>query len=360
MVVRLLVLLLLSCGTQAGAQMTLAPGALTVLRGDEARFTCSTSDARWTVMVWLLNGTAVLTVSKSHGVLPSTGTNVTAEPASGSKGDGWTFVLRSAERRSQGQVTCDLQGIDRKTANLFVQEKGVVRVSGDDQLALKGQPVQFECQAAGWFPEPRLQWQVNDREVSEGDYNVSSEESGKSLFTVSSNLSVTAAKSSRVDCLASVSGLRTPLKSSVRLTVVAEVLHDDADDCTVPLALTASLSALLLLLLLCVCIVLCHRQRRRARSSTPEATWFDQSVVGISSVAEATRGKVNLGYSSEGHTDADYNELIMEIRRKMDFDSFHKVPDVVHSSGPAPQSESRVQASPSEGNPTSVRRITTV
>ncbi|XP_047191358.1 immunoglobulin superfamily member 5 isoform X2 [Scophthalmus maximus] len=315
MVVRLLVLLLLSCGTQAGAQMTLAPGALTVLRGDEARFTCSTSDARWTVMVWLLNGTAVLTVSKSHGVLPSTGTNVTAEPASGSKGDGWTFVLRSAERRSQGQVTCDLQGIDRKTANLFVQEKGVVRVSGDDQLALKGQPVQFECQAAGWFPEPRLQWQVNDREVSEGDYNVSSEESGKSLFTVSSNLSVTAAKSSRVDCLASVSGLRTPLKSSVRLTV---------------------------------------------GSSTPEATWFDQSVVGISSVAEATRGKVNLGYSSEGHTDADYNELIMEIRRKMDFDSFHKVPDVVHSSGPAPQSESRVQASPSEGNPTSVRRITTV
>lgn len=56
-------------------------------------------------------------------------------------------------------------------------------------------------------------------EVSQGEYNISSEESGKSLFTVTSNLSVTAAKSSHVDCLASVSALPTPLRSSVRLTV---------------------------------------------------------------------------------------------------------------------------------------------
>lgn len=56
-------------------------------------------------------------------------------------------------------------------------------------------------------------------EVNQGDYNITSEESEKSFFTVISNLSVTAAKSSNVDCLASVSALPTPLKSSVRLTV---------------------------------------------------------------------------------------------------------------------------------------------
>lgn len=56
-------------------------------------------------------------------------------------------------------------------------------------------------------------------EVNQGEYNITSEESGKSFFTVTSNLSVTAAKSSYVDCLASVSALPTPLKSSVRLTV---------------------------------------------------------------------------------------------------------------------------------------------
>ena len=55
--------------------------------------------------------------------------------------------------------------------------------------------------------------------VNQGEYNTSSELSGKSLFTVTSNLSVTAAKSSQVDCLASVSALSTPLKSNVHLTV---------------------------------------------------------------------------------------------------------------------------------------------
>uniref|UniRef100_A0A3Q3QJT7 Ig-like domain-containing protein n=1 Tax=Monopterus albus TaxID=43700 RepID=A0A3Q3QJT7_MONAL len=271
----LLLVLLMSCRIQAvRTQMKLFPETLTVLQGEEARFTCTTSNTQWTIMVWLLNGAAVLTISKTHGLLPSINTNVTAEKSSTSKGDSWQFVLKSTERDNQGQVTCDLQGIDRKTASLFVQEKGSVKVSGKDRLAFKGQSVMFECQAIGWFPKPTLQWQVNDKEVSQSEYNISCEEFGKSLFTVTSNLSMTAAKSSHVDCLASVSALPTPLKSSVRLTVVAEVVQEE-DDCTAPLAVTASLSVLLLLLLLllCICIVLCYRQRRQAKSSPQEAIW---------------------------------------------------------------------------------------
>ncbi|XP_039986940.1 immunoglobulin superfamily member 5 isoform X2 [Xiphias gladius] len=359
MVVHLL-LLLLSCKIQAvRAQMKLSPETLTVLRGEEARFTCSTSNTQWTVMVWLLNGTVALTISKLHGVLQSTNTNVTAEKSPVSKGDSWVFVLTSTERYHQGQVTCDLQDIDRRTASLFVQEKGSVKVFGDDKLAFKGQSVLFECQAAGWYPKPSLQWQVNHRKVSQGEYNISSEASGESLLTVRSNLSVTAAKSSHVDCLASVSALPTPLKSSVHLTVVAEVGQEE-DECTVPLAVTASLSALLLLLLLCICTVLCYRQRTQAKPNPKEAVWFNQSVAGRSSVAEMTGGKDNLGYSVEGLRDADYNELIMETRSQMDFVSFQKVPDVVHSNSLSLHSESQVQVCLSEENSKNVRRITTV
>ena len=101
--------------------MKLSPETLTVLRGEEARFTCSTSNTQWTVMVWLLNGTVALTISKLHGVLQSASNNVTAEKTHVSKGDTWVFVLKSTERYNQGQVTCDLQDIDRKTASLFVQ-----------------------------------------------------------------------------------------------------------------------------------------------------------------------------------------------------------------------------------------------
>ncbi|XP_044209033.1 immunoglobulin superfamily member 5-like isoform X1 [Thunnus albacares] len=355
-----LLVLLLSCRIYAGgAQIKLSPETLTVLRGDEARFTCSTANTQWAAMVWLLNGTVALTISRLHGVLRSSNLNVTAEEGPTSKGDSWVFVLRNTERLHQGQVTCDIQDIDRKTANLFVQEKGSVKVFGDNKLAFRGQSVLFECQAAGWYPQPTLQWRVDDKKVSQGEYNISSEESEKSLFTVTSNLSVMAAKSSHVNCLASVSALPTPLMSSVHLTVVAEVV-EEGDDCTIPLAVTASLSALLLLLLLCICAVLCYRQRRQAKPSPQETIRFDQSVIGRSSVAEATGGTVNLGYSSEGPTDADYNELIMETRSQMDFVTFNKVPDLVSSRSQSLHSDSQAQVYLAEENAKNIRRITTV
>ncbi|XP_076590597.1 immunoglobulin superfamily member 5 [Chaetodon auriga] len=354
-----LLVLLLSCRIQVGAQVQLSPQALTVLQGEEARFTCSASNTQWTVMVWLLNDNAVLTISKENGVLPAVTPNVTAEMSPDSQRDSWVFVLQNTERNDQGQVTCDVQGIERKTAKLFVQEKGTVKVFGDDKLAFQGQWVQFECQAAGWYPQPTLQWQVYDRKVSQGEYSITSEESGKDLFIVTSSLNITATKSSRVDCLASVSALPTPLKSSVQLTVVAEVVQE-RDDCTVPLAVTASLSALLLLILLCICAVLWYRQRRQPKPSPQEAIRFDQSVSGRNLFAGGTGGKINLGYSSEGPTDAVHNEIIMATGSQMDFASFYKVPDVVSSSSLSLQSESQAQEYLSEESSKNVRRITTV
>ncbi|MEQ2304906.1 hypothetical protein AMECASPLE_032083 [Ameca splendens] len=41
----------------------------------------------------------------------------------------------------------------------------------------------------------------------------------ENFFTVSSNLSIPAGRSSVVDCLVSVSALKAPLKSSINLTV---------------------------------------------------------------------------------------------------------------------------------------------
>lgn len=101
--------------------MKLSPETQTVLRGKEARFTCTASNTQWTVMVWLLNGNVALTISKVHGILTANNTNVTAEQSPKSKGDSWVFVLKSAQRTNEGQVTCDLENIDRRTATLFVQ-----------------------------------------------------------------------------------------------------------------------------------------------------------------------------------------------------------------------------------------------
>ncbi|XP_020498554.2 immunoglobulin superfamily member 5 isoform X1 [Labrus bergylta] len=353
----LLVYLLFYC-IHVGAQLKLFPEKLTILRGEEARLTCSTSNTRWTVMIWLLNGAAVLTISKKNGVLPSINSNVTAEKSLVSTGDSWVLILKHTERYNQGQVTCDLQDIDRKTASLFVQEKGSVKVSGD-KLAFMGQLALFECHAEGWYPQPTLQWWVNDKKVSQAEYNISSEESGRSLFTVNSNLSVTAAKSSYVDCLASVSALPTPLRSRIRLTVVAEVV-EEGDDCSVPLAVTASLSAFLLLLLLCICIVLWFRQRRQAKPCQQEGIRFDQSGNKRGFVAEVTGGKDNLGFSSEGPTGAEHTKITMETHSNMNVNSLHKVPDVVSSSTLALHTDSQAQVCLSEESSMNVRRLTTV
>ncbi|KAM4590319.1 uncharacterized protein igsf5b [Fundulus diaphanus] len=301
--------------------MRLTPASLTIVRGDEARFMCSTSNTPWTVMTWLLGDRAVLSISKQDGLLPSVNPNVTAVKCSNSKTDCWEFVLRNTERNNQGQVVCDLQLIDKRTAELFVQEKGNVRVFGENRLAFKGESALFECQAAGWYPEPTLQWQVHDKKVSPEDYNISTEEK-ENLFTVSSNLSVPAERSSVVGCLVSVSALKDPLKSSVRLTVVAEVLEEE-DDCTVLVAVSASLGALLLLVLLSISTVLCYRQKRKARK-TQEVIRTDQSVFGESSVAEVTGGNVNQGFSSEDATDVDSNEVITGTRNQTSFDTFYK------------------------------------
>ncbi|KAM9801352.1 immunoglobulin superfamily member 5-like [Neosynchiropus ocellatus] len=298
------------------ALMRLSPETLTVLRGEEARFTCTSSSPNWSAMVWLLNGSVALTISKMHGVISSDDPSVTAEKDPASKQDSWVFVLKNTERSHQGSVTCDLQGLSRKTATLFVQEKGSIDIFGS-QVAFKGQEALFKCRAAGWYPQPSLTWRVNDKKVSQSDYNISSEETGKSLFMVTSNLSVTAVKSSHVDCLVSVSALPMPLSSSVRLVVVAEVVQDETD-CTVPLAITATLAALSLLLLLCICTVLCYRQRRQTTCNLGIFS-FVQPLGVQGSVAEVTTGTVNLGYAGESSTDAVYDELVKAIQRQMDF-----------------------------------------
>lgn len=112
------VFILLGPLAAALSQLTLVPEALTVLQGDEAQLTCSTSTSRWTVMVWLLNAEVLLTITNDSGVLPSVNPNVGGKQLSANS---WTFILKNTSRLHQGQVTCDLQGIQRKAAQLFVQ-----------------------------------------------------------------------------------------------------------------------------------------------------------------------------------------------------------------------------------------------
>lgn len=349
--VPLLVVVLLCCTSRAVVtEMTLRPETQTVLAGEETRFTCSTKHPQWGAMIWQVNGKTVLTISQQSGLVPSTNLNITAEKfSSSSLGDGWTLTLKNTQRQQEGEVTCDLQEVNKRTAHLYVQEKGSVRISGASRMALKGHSVEFECQAAGWSPQPTLHWRLNGKEVSSADFNLTSSGTGQGQFSVSSNLSVTASSSCDVHCLASVSAMRAPLSSTVRLTVVAEVVEED---CTVAVALLGSLSALLFLALLCVCTVLCLKRRGRTKPGLQQPIWFNQSESGRISVAGAPQGKVNPGYSSD--RDTYFSELIIgpPIPITTSLDTY---PDVISSSSQSFQSDSQ-----SEKSSKNVRSITTV
>lgn len=330
--------------------MTLRPDAQTVLAGEETRFTCSTKHPQWGAMIWQVNGKTVLTIPQQSDPVPSTNPNITAEKfSSSSHGDGWTLILKNTQRQHEGEVTCDLQEGGKSTAHLYVQEKGSVRISGESRMALKGHSVEFECQAAGWSPQPTLHWRLNGREVNSANYNLTPVRTEQGQFSVSSNLNITASSSCDVHCVVSVSAMRAPLYSTVRLTVVAEVVEQD---CTVAVALLGSLSALLLLALLCVCTVLCLKRRGRTKPGLEQPIWFNQSESGRISVAGAPWGKVNPGYSSD--RDTFFNELIIgppiPITTSLD-----KAPDVVSSSSQSFQSDSQ-----SETSTKNIRSITTV
>lgn len=108
-----------------------------------------------------------------------------------------------------------------KTFTIFFPERGNVAITGGNVTVLKGEEILFRCLAVGWYPEPSLTWLVNGREVDQGQYNISTERpvDADGLYNLTSDLSVQAAESSHVECLASVSALPTPEASSVRLTV---------------------------------------------------------------------------------------------------------------------------------------------
>uniref|UniRef100_A0A674DIX2 Immunoglobulin superfamily member 5-like n=1 Tax=Salmo trutta TaxID=8032 RepID=A0A674DIX2_SALTR len=315
----LIPLILLACVAQVlNSQTQLKPRTITLLRGDTARLICSTAEP-WQVMVWILNSGSVLTISAQYGIL-SNNPNVNAINCSTSQLSIWEFTLNRVQRSHQGQVTCDLQNIQRLTADLFVQERGNVAITGGNVTVLKGEEILFRCLAVGWYPEPSLTWLVNGREVDQGQYNISTERpvDADGLYNLTSNLSVQAAESSHVECLASVSALPTPEASSVRLTV---------------------------------------------ESSLPEAIRIDESKSGRSAVAEATGGEVNLGYTTEGHSDAGRSDLIVtgETHSQMNSISAHKIPDVVSSSNfSLTNSQSNASTAHCGDGSKTVRRITTV
>ncbi|XP_018966955.1 immunoglobulin superfamily member 5 isoform X1 [Cyprinus carpio] len=313
------------CVIQAVASFIhLEPKNATVLRGSEVHFNCST-DESWDVMTWLLGGRTVLTISVVHGPLGSD-ESVSTVNHSMSSLSVWELVLMNASfSPTLQEVTCELlpTKLGRSSSALFVQEKGNVRILESDQSVQEGMLVIFHCQASGWYPDPSVSWVVNGTTVDRGDYNTSSLQDPSGLFGSTSVLQMKAETSTTVECWASVSAARAHQSSSVKLTVVAPKTPQDY---TVVIAVIVSVC---MIILLAVLILFLYYRKKVKKSSSENKISASLWTVDLSSrrrsVADETRGKVNLGYYAEDVTSSGHHDL----RNRADIISPPRVPDII-------------------------------
>ncbi|XP_043115669.1 immunoglobulin superfamily member 5 isoform X2 [Puntigrus tetrazona] len=304
------------------------PKNVTVLRGSQVRFNCST-DESWDVMTWLLGGRTILTISVEHGPL-GRDESVSTVNHSMSSLSLWELVLMNASfSLTVQEVTCELLPTKpgRSSSALFVQEKGNVRILETDQSAEEGMLVIFHCQATGWYPDPSVSWVVNGTTVDRGDYNTSSLQDPDGLFSSSSVLQMTAEMSTWVECWASVSAARAHQSSSVKLTVVAP---ETPQDYTVVIAVIVSVCTIILLAVLI--LILCYRKKVTKSSSENKVSpslWTVNLSSGRWSVADETSGKVNLGYHTEDVTSLGHHDLRNKAGDTTNIISPPRVPDII-------------------------------
>ncbi|KAI1903700.1 hypothetical protein AGOR_G00029920 [Albula goreensis] len=288
-----------------GAQVQLQPKQEYVIRGNEAKFNCSVTGTEWIVMTWSLNGNTVLTILKSNGPQVND-KRFGAVNRTTNQSDMWEFIIKDTQRNNSGEITCDVQNIDKKSATLSVQDSGTVAITSGNVTSIQKQRVTFHCLANGWYPEPLVEWTFNGVAVDRSDYNVSTVGSG-GLFNSNSTLSILGNYSGPVQCQASVQGC-APQTSTVFLTVATEPVEEDQ---TVLIAVLVSVLGAALLVLLIIGIVLCCKRRRAAKSSYEEEVRKTRSQSERTTTTEPAQGRENLGYMPDGKTgvaSSDFND----------------------------------------------------
>lgn len=293
---------LLLCATKVVlGQFQLEPVNVTSLQGSSAQFN-ATVQGSWTSMTWTVGGLLVLT-------MPSSGDPDSFLPRFSARlcGAGTTcveFTIDNVTRRDAGPVVCFVQGeYGDRTAQLFVQESGSVRVLGGDRTVQQDERVEFQCEADAWFPAATVSWTLNGFGVNGSLVNTTSEASGDG-YNSTSAYTFQAVRNTTVTCLATVSALPNPISHSVQLVVVPK-----PTDWTVLIAIVVSFSSFALLVLLILGIIFCYK-RRKEKQPTYQAEMMRQRTQSQLSnrPTPQRQGQANPVFTVDGQTSLPRSE----------------------------------------------------
>ncbi|KAK1790249.1 hypothetical protein P4O66_013979, partial [Electrophorus voltai] len=263
--------------------MAMEPRNVTALCGTSVCFNCS-SNEDWDAKVWQMNRRSLLAVCVEHSPL-GCNDDVCVVNHTTWAGSVWEFVLSSPEFTPAVQeVACELlPSMDkRKTADLFVKEKGTVMILDGNVSAQQGALLTLQFQGEGWHPVPTVALTITSTSVESSGFNTSSVQDCTGLLNFTSVLSVRVEGCSWVERLVCVSALPTP-RRSIASVCTEPPEHDSAVVIVVAVTVcTIALLALLTLLFFCMRSHVVWRTRTLGRTQE-----------------ETTEGNGNLGYRHE-------------------------------------------------------------
>ncbi|XP_036207471.1 immunoglobulin superfamily member 5 isoform X2 [Myotis myotis] len=195
-------------------QIIEGPKNATVLVGQEARFNCTVSRG-WSLIMWALNGTVVLSVTPMGVIITSS--HFTSENYT--EGDDFTseMIIHDVQLSDAGHIKCSLQNSGREgSAFLSVQVVGELLVRTDSLVVIEDEPCNVTCRAVGWNPLPELSWEIGVPVSDSSFHSVLEPDDPPSVLSI---LALTPRGSGNLTCVAKMKGLQARDSRTINLTV---------------------------------------------------------------------------------------------------------------------------------------------
>lgn len=350
-------------GSYYTAEIKQGPSNAISLFQREVFFNCTVS-LDYPIIIWLLNGSPVLTIANNHPIITDErfgSRNYTSEL-------GYTaeLIIFSLELNDRGNVMCSIQS-DSRTASLDVQVNGSLRVTSASLNASKNTPAAVVCEASGWLPSPEMTWLTNGSNTDPNNSVIQIIKRDDGLYDTVNTLTITANYTTVITCMAIVEALASPQSVTVTLIITAAPVNRSS---VIIIAVTGSITGILVLILIIGAIVYCVQQFRQPRSTYQEEV---RKASSKKKAASTYAGQDNPGFCCNdsslnfhsGYSISSSKDSNIYYYRNKEVDNIDtsQVPDVVQKTETfqrASQTSSSLNVHHYPANPQKIRHITAV
>ncbi|NXD07745.1 IGSF5 protein, partial [Nothocercus nigrocapillus] len=190
------------------------PTNVTVLAGSEARFNCTVS-LKWLILIWLSNGSPVLTVVNPQGPI-ITSDRFTSQNYTSTSGFTSELIVHDTRLSDSGKIECSTQQANESSsAFLSVQVNGSLFIKNSTFTVKENKTVEIVCEALGWAPSPDMTWMTNDSFIDKSRYVTKQSQGSNGLHNAMSILTLTPTDTEIVTCLADIEALPSPQNATI-------------------------------------------------------------------------------------------------------------------------------------------------